>query len=88
MRLPDPQRSHALLIGSAAYRSPELPDLPAVRNNLAALAGVLTEPRLGGLPVDRCAVLPDPTGVQPTYRFLRRSASATEDMLLIYFAGR
>jgi len=45
VRLPDPERSYAVLIGTASYRSPELTDLPAVTNNLDELAEVLTDPR-------------------------------------------
>lgn len=87
MRLPDPQRSYAVLIGTSTYRSPELSDLPAVRNNLDGLSNVLTNPGLGGLPAHRCIVLPDPTDVRTVYRTLHQYATATEDTLLVYFAG-
>lgn len=86
-RLPDPQRSFAVLIGTSHYRSSELADLPAVRNNLNALAHVLTHPMLGGLPAQRCVVLPDPSDVRTVYRVLRQYATASEDTLLVYFAG-
>ena len=49
MRLPDPQRSYAVLIGTSTYRSAELADLPAVRNNVEGLAEVLTDPTTGGV---------------------------------------
>lgn len=86
-RLPDPQRSFAVLVGTSHYRSTELADLPAVRNNLNALAHVLTHPMLGGLPARRCVVLPDPSDVRTVYRVLRQYATAAEDTLLVYFAG-
>ncbi|MEU6354925.1 caspase family protein [Streptomyces sp. NPDC047072] len=87
MRLPDPQRSYAVLIGASTYRADTVADLPAVRNNLYDLAAVLTHPRLGGMPVERCVVVPDPTDVRAVYRTLRGCASAAEDTLLVYFAG-
>ena len=86
-RLPDPQRSFAVLIGTSHYSSTELPDLPAVRNNLNALARLLTHPMLGGLPTQRCVVLPDPSDARTVYRALRQYAAAAEDTLLVYFAG-
>ena len=87
MRLPDPQGSYAVLIGTAVYRSRELTDLPAVRNNLKGLAEVLTDARLGGLASDHCVVLPDPIDVRTIYRTLRQYAGTAEDTLLVYFAG-
>jgi hypothetical protein len=36
--LPDPKHSRAILIGTSHYRDPNLPDLPAVANNLVDLA--------------------------------------------------
>lgn len=87
MRLPDPQRSYAVLIGTSTYHFPELADLPAVRNNLDALARVLTDQTLGWLPAERCVVLSDFTDVREVYRTLRRYAAITEDTLLVYFAG-
>jgi hypothetical protein len=45
-RLPDPLRSFAVLIGTSYYGSAELADLPAVDNNLDALAGSTNPPSL------------------------------------------
>ncbi|MGI8332368.1 caspase, EACC1-associated type [Actinomadura scrupuli] len=87
MRLPDPGRSYAVLIGTSAYRSAGLADLPAVANNLTALAEVLTDPALGGLVPEHTAVLPDATGVREVYRALRHQADRATDTLLVYFAG-
>jgi hypothetical protein len=87
VRLPDPQRSYAVLIGTSTYRSPELADLPAVRNNLDGLAQVLTDPTLGGLPTERCITLPDPTDARMVSRTLRQYTTRTKDTLLVYFAG-
>lgn len=87
MRLPDPQRSYAVLIGTSTYHFPQLADLPAVRNNLDALARILTDQTLGWLPAERCIVLSDPADVREVYRTLRRYAGLAEDTLLVYFAG-
>ncbi|WP_051022380.1 caspase family protein [Nocardia pneumoniae] len=86
MRLPDPHSSYALLIGTSTYSS--LTDLPAVRNNLEALAGILTDPALVGLRPDHCIVVHDPVEVRTVYRTLLHYAKLEPtDTLLVYFAG-
>ncbi|MFJ3081678.1 caspase family protein [Streptomyces halstedii] len=87
MRLPDPQRSYAVLIGTSTYHSDRLPDLPAVSNNLQDLCDVLTDPALGGLPADRCVVVSNPSDPRTLFRTLRKYAAAAEDTFLIYFAS-
>jgi hypothetical protein len=86
-RLPDPRRSYAVLIGSAAYASAELDDLPAVAGSLTELADVLTDPALGAFPPGRCIVVPDPASAQMVYRTLRKYAALAQDTLLVYWAG-
>ncbi len=85
MRLPDPEKSSAVLIGTSRYST--LPALPSVRNNLTDLLGTLTDPRVCGLARDRCEVVPDPGQLQPVFRSVTEHASAAEDTLLVYFAG-
>ncbi|GAA4531975.1 caspase family protein [Amycolatopsis samaneae] len=87
MRLPDPEHSYAVLIGASTYASDELPDVPAVRNNLAGLAAALTDPGRGGLRREHCVTLGDPTTVRETYRVLRAHAERAEDTFVVYFAG-
>jgi hypothetical protein len=87
VRLPDPNRSFAVLIGSSSYQSNWLPDLPAVRNNLTDLAAALTHPEMGGLSPERCIRLTDPASVREVYRALREYARRVEDTLIIYYAG-
>jgi hypothetical protein len=87
VRLPDPLRSYAVLIGSSRYGSAGLSDLPAVAGNLAGLASVLTDPALGGFPRDRCIVVPDPASAGAAGRTLREYAARAEDTLLVYWAG-
>jgi hypothetical protein len=84
---PDPRRSYAVLIGASAFASAELADLPAVAGNLTGLAGVLTDPALGGLPPGRCVVIADPASAETADRTLREYAARAEDTLLVYWAG-
>ncbi|MEV4627839.1 caspase family protein [Micromonospora sp. NPDC049523] len=86
-RLPDPQRSRALLIGTAVYQSDQLPDLPAVLNNLTDLRATLTSPLLGGFAPDRCVTLADPPDPISLHDMLMDSATNATDTLLVYFAG-
>lgn len=55
MRLPDPQRSRAVLLGFDTFTDPGLFDLPAVEHNIADLAEVLTSPWGTALPNNHCA---------------------------------
>ncbi|MEU0071442.1 Rieske 2Fe-2S domain-containing protein [Streptomyces sp. NPDC006332] len=87
MRLPDPTRSNAVLIGTGTFRSSDLRDVPAVRGNLTDLAAVLSDPVFGSFPAGRCAVVPDPADARTACRALRDAADAAEDTLLVYFAG-
>ena len=86
MRLPDPQQSYAVLIGTSTYQSP-LDDLPAVRNNIYDLETVLTNPLFGGIPSKHCVVIPDPADARAAYRKLREYALQAKDTLIVYFAG-
>lgn len=86
MSLPDPKHSRVILIGTSRYQDPKLPDLPAVANNLADLASVLTQ-RGGVLPPNACTVLRDPPDVPSLGRQLRRLAAEASDLLFVYYAG-
>jgi hypothetical protein len=86
VRLPDPRRSYAVLIGNR-YGPAGLNDQPAVAGNLAGLAEVLTDPALGGFPPGRCIVVPDPASAQAADRTLGEYAAQAEDTFLVYWAG-
>ncbi|MCZ4606618.1 caspase family protein [Streptomyces sp. Lzd4kr] len=86
IRLPDRAHSRAFLFGTASYESDELPDLPAVANNLQDLREALTSP-VGAFAAERCTVLLDPPGAIPLYDALNHLATEATDTLLIYFAG-
>ncbi|MET9953993.1 caspase family protein, partial [Streptomyces sp. NPDC006339] len=83
----DPRGSYAVLIGSSAYRSPELEDLPAVARNLEDLARLLADPGVLGLPpenITRVCEPPSPTELLDAVREATRRATG---MLLVYYAG-
>ncbi|WP_107094936.1 caspase, EACC1-associated type [Streptomyces chattanoogensis] len=92
MRLPDPSRSRALLLGFGAFTDPGLPDLPAVRNNIDDLARAFTSPWGTALPDEHCvrqrgegpADLADPAVIGSR---LVAAADEADDLLLVYYAG-
>ncbi|GAA1782195.1 caspase, EACC1-associated type [Actinomadura chokoriensis] len=81
----DPERSRAVLIGMSDYSS--LPDLPAVRNNLAGVKDLLSDPLVWGLPDRNCVVLAQSHDENLILHTIERAASEAEDVLLIYYAG-
>jgi ATP-dependent Clp endopeptidase proteolytic subunit ClpP len=87
MALPDPERSRVVLIGTSQFTDPELPDLPAVRNNIAGLAACFTNPALWGVPEVHCRVVPDPDSAVALIDPIHEAATEAEDTLLIYYAG-
>ena len=87
MRLPDRQRSYAVLIGSGKYADDKLPNLPAVRKTLADLAAALTDPIYGVVPKNHCTVLENQGDIRLIGRNLRSVATLAEDLLLVYFVG-
>src|SRR5689334_1290813 len=87
MRLPDPQRSRIVLIGTSNYEDEKLPDLPAVRRSIGDLKAALTEPAYGVIPESQCDVLEDEGDIRLIGRRLRQAANQADDLLLVYFAG-
>jgi hypothetical protein len=90
VRLVDPERSYAVLIGTSAYwfsHPVYLPNLPEVTANLYDLATALTDPNLGGFRPDHCSVLFNPPNPLEISRELNRKAAQAKDTLLVYFAG-
>jgi len=87
MRLPDRQRSYAVLIGSGKYADDKLPNLPAVRKTLGDLTAALTDPFYGVVPRDHCTVLENQGDIRLIGRHLRSAASLAQDLLLVYFVG-
>jgi hypothetical protein len=84
-RLPDPEGSRAVLIGSDDYS--HLGPLPAVANNLRRLRELLGDPAVWGLPTRNCAVVSNPTSPAAVMDTIHEAAATASDMLLVYFAG-
>jgi len=87
VRLPDPERSRVVLIGSSRYEDKNLPDLPAVGRGTEDLKAVLTDSVHGLISENHCDVLEDEGDIRLIGSRLTRAASQAEDLLLVYFAG-
>jgi tetratricopeptide (TPR) repeat protein len=87
VRLPDRDGSSLLLIGTGTYVSADLPDLPAVHNNLQGLAAALTDAQHGGIRAANCRIIDQPTSPMMISRAVRELARDADDTLIVYFAG-
>ena len=87
MRLPDPQRSRAVLIGTGRFADKKLPDLPVVGRTIGDLAAALSDPVRGVVAKTHCTVLEDQGDIRLIGRHLRSAARDAEDLLLVYFVG-
>ncbi|WP_413800981.1 caspase, EACC1-associated type [Streptomyces iranensis] len=83
--LPDPATSRAVLIGTSSYA--HLEQIPAVANNLSALAGALCAPGSWGLAPEHCTIIEDPSTAVEVLEAVRTAAEEATDTLLVYFAG-
>ncbi|WP_328914106.1 MULTISPECIES: caspase, EACC1-associated type [unclassified Streptomyces] len=86
----DPGASRAVLIGVSRYDAmPADRQLPAVARNLDALAALLTDPRVWGLPPEHCAVVREPADSEAVLAAIRAAARAVtgDGTLLVYYAG-
>ncbi|MFI8363567.1 caspase domain-containing protein [Streptomyces sp. NPDC085612] len=88
--MPDPKISRAVLIGTHTYHvhgERQLENLPAVKNNLSALAAVLTDPTLWGLERGSCIQIEQPEHEDQFVLPVRLAAQEAEDTLLVYYSG-
>lgn len=83
--LPDPAHSRAVLIGGSKYS--KLPALSSVNNNLGALAAILRDPGVWGLPKKHCSVVANPVSAGQLVEPIRTAAEQATDTLLVYYAG-
>lgn len=83
--LPDPGASRAVLVGTGRYE--HLEQLPAVSNNLQALAGLLRGPLSLQLPTGHVTVVEDPVAAHTVVGAVRQAAAEATDTLVVYFAG-
>jgi ribosomal protein S2 len=86
VRRPDPQRSRAVILGTATYHS-TLPDVPAVACNVRDLVQVLTASHEPVVAPEHCAALLDEPDRALVGRTLLTAARAAEDLLLVYYSG-
>ncbi|MGH8922404.1 MAG: caspase family protein, partial [Actinomycetes bacterium] len=87
MELADPHASYAVLVGTSAYVSAELADIPPVANNLERLGELLEDPSVWGLPPGHCVRLPQPSSAAEVLDAVREAAGKATDMLFVYYAG-
>ncbi|MEU6097829.1 caspase family protein [Streptomyces sp. NPDC047079] len=83
--LPDPGASRAVLVGTGGYG--HLEQLPAVANNVRALAGLLCGPLSLQLPERHVTVVEDPVAAHVVVGVVRQAAAEATDTLVVYFAG-
>ncbi|MEU8820284.1 caspase family protein [Actinoplanes sp. NPDC048796] len=87
MRLPEPGRSRAVLVGSGHYQSDGLKDLDAAVHNVSDLRDVLVDASLSTFTAATCEVVTDPASVADVLNPVKAAAHEAEDLLLVYFAG-
>ncbi|MEV0226946.1 caspase family protein [Streptomyces sp. NPDC050704] len=83
--LPDPGASRAVLVGTSRFE--HLEPLPAVANNLRALADLLCSPLSLQLPAQHVTVVEDPAAAHTVVGAVRQAAAEATDTLVVYFAG-
>ncbi|MFD9412666.1 caspase family protein [Streptomyces sp. NPDC059989] len=83
--LPDPGASRAVLLGTSRYD--HLEQLPAVSNNLTALAALLSGPLSLRLPAAHVTVVENPHDPTAVIAPLRQAAAEATDTLIVYYAG-
>jgi hypothetical protein len=84
-RLPVGAESSVVMIGTAEYQDPALPDMPAIGRNLADLTDLLADSRYGGFERSRIHTFLNPQ--HDVAGHLAEIAEATTDTLLVYYAG-
>lgn len=82
---PEPARSRAVLVGVSTYGS--LDGLPAVANNLEALAAALSSSTAWGLPERNCVVVAEPRHAHQVSDLVWQAAQEATDTLLVYYSG-
>lgn len=87
MRAVDPARSRIVLLGTPEYADANLKNVPAVANNIADLAALFTDPRIGGFDAANCIVVPPDATARQVGKILMKAGREAEDLLLFYFAG-
>ncbi|MFD4022291.1 caspase domain-containing protein [Streptomyces sp. NPDC058576] len=87
MALPDPHKSRAVLVGIGDYTNADLTAIPAAATGADHMARLLRDPSIWGLPHKHVTVLGTATTQEQILTTVRDAALATEDTLVVYFAG-
>ncbi|MFJ9683525.1 caspase family protein [Streptomyces sp. NPDC101194] len=77
--------SRAVLLGVHAFT--HFPHLEGVSRNIPALQAQLTDPVVGALPKENCAVLPAHSEQGRILDAVCQAAEEADDLLLVYYAG-
>lgn len=86
-RLVEPERSRILIFGASEYVTADLPDVPAVANNLNDLQDLFLDPDLGRFTAETCSVAPANASIAEIGDLLLTAATEAEDLLLLYYSG-
>ncbi|MDT0444048.1 caspase, EACC1-associated type [Streptomyces johnsoniae] len=87
MAIPDPRKSRAVVVGIGDYAHDDLATMPAAATGASHLAGLLRDLSVWGLPQDHVTVLGAETSGVRILTAVKDAAVATEETLLVYFAG-
>ncbi|WP_372668836.1 caspase family protein [Amycolatopsis kentuckyensis] len=87
MRLAEPSKSKAILIGAAQYDDPALAEIAQARANAVDLAAILVDPELGGFLPDNVRTMVNPRHREDAGLDIARWCRTAEDVLVVYYAG-
>ncbi|MFD7630744.1 caspase domain-containing protein [Streptomyces sp. NPDC059851] len=85
--LPSFASARAVLIGTAAYRSASLTDIPHSLQNVRGLGDVLTDPALSGFAPQHVVTVADPDRPEEVMLPVTAAAEEATDALLVYYSG-
>ena len=87
MRLPDPNDSRAVLIGTAQYSREDFWEIKQIPSNLSGLRDLLTSPDRGGFAARHCHLISNPSNVKLLDDHLVDMCREAKDVLVMYFSG-
>lgn len=87
LELPDPSTSRAVLVGFPRYESEDFPDRPTIAANIRALAQLLADRTVLGLPPRHIIATEETADAGTVLKTIYEAAVQATDTLLVYFAG-
>ncbi|MFB7337779.1 caspase domain-containing protein [Streptomyces adustus] len=85
--LPSFTSARAILIGTAAYSSQDLEDIPHSLRNIRGLTDVLTDAVLSGFVQEHVTLVADPRKPEDIMQPVTTAAAEAKDVLLVYYSG-